>query len=51
MGQNHIGDNMTLDLFGDKMNWQMASPRQTSGALPGNGRPLSINKLAENIRL
>lgn len=49
--KNHIGDNMTLDLFGEQ--------NELAEAIAGlgkpvvlylvNGRPLSINRLAEKV--
>ena len=49
--QNHIGDNMTLDLFGEQN--ELADAITALGKpvvlYLANGRPLSINKLAETV--
>ncbi len=49
--QNHIGDNMTLDLFGEQ--GELADAITALGKpvvlYLMNGRPLSINKLAEKV--
>lgn len=49
--KNHIGDNMTLDLFGEQN--ELADAITALGKpvvlYLANGRPLSINKLAEKV--